>query len=52
MKTLKGMQRIDVSAFINKVIKEHDYQKIEVVVEGGKKASIGRTVKKQINKKR
>lgn len=51
MRTVEGMQRIDVSALVSDVIKEHKYQKIEVVVDDGKKVSIRRTIKKQINKK-
>lgn len=51
MKTAEGMQRLDVSALVSDVIKEHKYQKIEVVVEDGKKVSIRQTVKKQLNKK-
>ena len=51
MRTVEGMQRMDVSALITDVIKQHKYQKIEVVVEDGKNVSVRRTVKKQLNKK-
>lgn len=51
MQTAEGMQRLEVSALVNDIIKEHKYQKIEVVVDDGRKVSIRRTVKKQINKK-
>ena len=45
------MERLDASDLITEVIKDHKYQKIEVVVEDGRKISLRRTVKKQINKK-
>lgn len=51
MKTVEGMERLDASDLITEVIKDHKYQKIEVVVEDGRKISLRRTVKKQINKK-
>ena len=51
MKTVEGMERIEVSALITDVIKQHKYQRIEVAVENGKNVSLRRTVKKQINKK-
>jgi len=51
MITAEGMQRIDTNNLVSDVIKEHKYQKIEVVVEDGKKISLRRTVKKQLNKK-
>lgn len=51
METVEGLQRIDASNMIGDVIKEHNYQKIEVVVDGGKKVSLRRTIKKKLNKK-
>lgn len=51
MKTLEGMQRVDASAIVTEVIKEHGYQKIELVIDNGKKVSIRRTLKKLINRK-
>ena len=51
METVEGLQRVDVTNMISDVIKEHNYQKIEVVVEGGKNVSLRRTVKKKLNKK-
>jgi DNA-binding transcriptional MerR regulator len=51
MITAEGMQRIDTNNLVSDVIKEHKYQKIEVVVEDGKKISLRRTIKKQLNKK-
>lgn len=51
MRTVEGMQRLDATMIVGEAIKEHKYQKIEVVVEDGKKVSLRRTVKKQINKK-
>lgn len=51
METVEGLQRVDVTNMISDVIKEHNYQKIEVVVEGGKNVSLRRTVKKRLNKK-
>ncbi len=51
MITAEGMQRIDANSLVSDVIKEHKYQKIEVIIEDGKKISLRRTVKKQLNKK-
>lgn len=51
MQVVEGMQRVNASALISDVIKEHDYQKIEAVIEGGKKVSLMRTIKKKLNKK-
>lgn len=51
MKTVEGMQRLDATMIVGEAIKEHKYQKIEVVVEDGKKVSLRRTLKKQLNKK-
>lgn len=51
MRTVEGMQRINVNALVSDVMKEHKYQKIEVVMDDGKKVSIRRTIKKKINKK-
>jgi DNA-binding transcriptional MerR regulator len=51
MRTVEGMERIDASALVGDVIREHQYQKIEIVVEGGKKVAIRRISKKQFNKK-
>ncbi len=51
MRTVEGMQRLDATALVSDVIREHRYQKIEVVVDDGKKVSIRRTIKKQINRK-
>jgi DNA-binding transcriptional MerR regulator len=48
METLQGMQRIEVNALISDVIRQHKYQKIEVVVQDGKKVSLIRTVKKKL----
>jgi hypothetical protein len=51
IQTVEGMQRVEVNALISDVIREHKYQKIEVVVQDGQKVSLRRTLKKQINKK-
>jgi DNA-binding transcriptional MerR regulator len=51
MRTVEGMQRLDATMIVNEAIKEHKYQKIEVIIENGQKVSLRRTVKKQINKK-
>ncbi len=51
IKTIDGMHRIDASSMISDIIKQHKYQKIEVIVEDGKKISIRRTLKKLINRK-
>ena len=51
MQTVEGLQRIEVNALVSDVIKEHQYQKIEVVIQDGQKVSLRRTLKKQINKK-
>jgi len=51
MQTVEGLQRIEVNALVSDVIKEHKYQKIEVVINDGQKVSLRRTLKKQINKK-
>lgn len=51
MITAEGLQRIDANSLVSDVIKEHKYQKIEVIVEDGKKISLKRTVKKRLNKK-
>lgn len=51
MQVVEGVQRVDASKLISDVIKEHDYQKIEAVIEGGKKVALMRTIKKKLNKK-
>lgn len=51
MQTVEGLQRIEINALVSDVIKEHQYQKIEVVIQDGQKVSLRRTLKKQINKK-
>ncbi len=51
MQTVEGLQRIEASALVSDVIREHKYQKIEVVIQDGQKVSLVRTIKKQINKK-
>ncbi len=51
MEVLQGMQRMEINARIGDVIRQHKYQKIEVVVNDGKSVSIIRTVKKKINTK-
>jgi len=51
MQTVQGLQRIEVNALVSDVIKEHKYQKIEVVIQDGQKVSLRRILKKQINKK-
>jgi DNA-binding transcriptional MerR regulator len=51
MQTIEGMQRVDANILVSDIIKEHKYQKIEIVVEDGRKVSLRRILKKQINKK-
>lgn len=51
MQTVEGMERLDASTLLSDVIKEHKYQKIEVLMADGQKVSLRRTLKKQINKK-
>lgn len=51
MQVVEALQRIDASKLIADVINEHNYQKIEVVIDGGKKVSVMRTIKKKLNKK-
>ncbi len=51
MQVVEALQRIDASKLIVDVINEHNYQKIEVVIDGGKKVSVMRTIKKKLNKK-
>lgn len=51
MQVVEGMQRINANSIIGEVIKEKSYQKIEIIIDNGKKVSLRRTVKKQINKK-
>lgn len=49
--TVEGMQRLEATTLVSEAIREHKFQKIEVVIEDGKKVSLIQTVKKQINKK-
>lgn len=51
METVEGLQRIDATNLVSDVIKEHNYQKIEVVIQDGQKVSLRRTIKKKLNKK-
>lgn len=50
MHVLEGMERIEAGKLVMDAIREHKYQKIEVVVEEGKTVSLRRTVKKKIKK--
>lgn len=51
IKTVEGMQRVEVNNLISHVIKEHKYQKIEIIVQDGRNVSLIRTLKKNISKK-
>ncbi len=51
MRTVEGTARIDANQILSEVIREHKFQKIEVVVADGKKVKMIRKVKKELNKK-
>lgn len=51
MQIVEGTERINANQILSDVIKQHDFQKIDVIIQDGKKVSLMRTVKKQLNKK-
>ncbi len=51
MQVVEGTERINANQILRDVIKAHKYQKIEVVVEDGKKVKLIRKVKKKLDKK-
>jgi len=50
MQVVEGMERLDANKLVMEAIREHSYQKIEVVVEDGKTVALTRKVKKKIKK--
>lgn len=50
MQVLEGLERLDADKLVMEAIREHSYQKIEVVVENGKTVALNRKVKKKIKK--
>ena len=51
MQVVEGTQRLDANQILSDVINAHSYQKIEVVVDNGRKVKLIRKVKKQLNRK-
>lgn len=50
MDVIEGTKRADANSILSNVIHEHEYQKIEVVVDKGKKVSLIQKIKKKIRK--
>lgn len=51
MDVIEGTKRGDANSILSNVIHEHDYQKIEVVMENGKIVSLIQKIKRKIKKK-
>lgn len=51
MDVLEGTRRVAISKKVTEVMREHEYQKIEVVIEGGKKMQLIQRIKHKIRKK-
>ena len=50
--TLEGKERLDVKDYINDIVKEHDFQKIEFDIANGKRVSFLRTIRHKVKYKK